>query len=54
MLNGWPFDWASMATRDRESLEARGVESLPVVYIPRVYAASNRGARRKSPCLIRG
>ena len=30
--NGWSFNWASMAMRGRESLEARGVESLPVVY----------------------
>jgi hypothetical protein len=30
--NGWLFNWASMATREMESLEARWVESFLVVY----------------------
>jgi hypothetical protein len=30
--NGWSFNWASMAARERESLEARWVESLFIVY----------------------
>jgi len=28
MSNSWSFNWASMATRERESLERRCVESL--------------------------
>jgi hypothetical protein len=28
MLNGWSLNWESMATRERESLETRCVESL--------------------------
>jgi hypothetical protein len=32
MSNGWSFNWAGMATRERESLEMRCVESLLVVY----------------------
>jgi hypothetical protein len=33
MPNSWSFDWASMATRERESLETCCVESLLVVYV---------------------
>jgi hypothetical protein len=28
MPNGWSFDWESMATRERESLETHCVESM--------------------------
>jgi hypothetical protein len=33
MLNGCSFNWESMATRERESLEMRCVESLFVIYM---------------------
>ena len=49
MANGWSFNWASMATKGKESLEARRVESVPVVSVLCVYAAFNRGARRNRP-----
>ena len=31
--NGWSFNWESMATRERENLEKRCVESFLVVYL---------------------
>jgi len=33
MPNGWSFNWASTATRERESLQVRCVEDLLVVYV---------------------
>jgi hypothetical protein len=33
MPNGWSFNWESMATREREGLQTRCVESLLVVYL---------------------
>jgi hypothetical protein len=33
MPNRWSFNWESMATKGKESLEMRCVESLLVVYV---------------------
>jgi hypothetical protein len=33
MLNGWSFNWESMATREREGLETRCVERWLVTFI---------------------
>jgi hypothetical protein len=33
MPNGWSFNWEGMATREREGLETRCVESLLVIYL---------------------
>ena len=48
--NGWLFNWASMATRERERLEARWVESLLVVYALCVSLLSPIEAPRQSSC----
>jgi hypothetical protein len=51
MPNGWSFDWASMATRERESLETCCVESLLVVYVLCVVLLSVIDAKRQFLCL---
>jgi hypothetical protein len=33
MLNGWSFNWESMATREGESLETRYVGSFLMFYL---------------------
>src|SRR2546423_10289519 len=35
MPNGWSFNWESMATKERENLETRCVDSLLVLYVLR-------------------
>jgi hypothetical protein len=41
MPYSWPFNWESMATKERENLETRCVERLLFVYVC-VFAISNR------------
>jgi hypothetical protein len=52
MPNDWPYDWESMATKERESLETRVVGGLLVLYL--CVSLLSDGSQKTVPLPVRG